>query len=153
MRAALALVLTLPALAGCASLEELDPMAMACREAPVQEAGWCGGTGGSAEAAAPDQPKVEASADGVRWTHDLAGSHGRFSFAWDSPGQAQVSWAGVGSGGMWVSVRDAGGNTLYNSAPNAGGDAQRLVGRAGLWTVSLDFDNFAGHARAELRAA
>lgn len=154
MRAALALLLALPALAGCASLEELDPMVMACREAAVQDAGWCGGVPvGDGKGEVPAGPKVERTAEGVAWSHALDGAHDRHTFAWDSPAKARLSWSGTGSGGMRVAVRDAAGNALYNSSPGASGGGEVLAGKAGSWSVALDFDNFAGAARVELRLA
>lgn len=153
MRAALALLVAFPVLAGCSSLDQLDPMVMACKEAAVRDAGWCGavpvGDGGEA----PVGPKVERTADGITWSFEAAGEHARHSFGWDSPGKARLTWSGAGTGGMRVAVRDAAGNALYSSIPGASGGTELLAGRTGAWSAAIDFDNFAGAARVELRAA
>lgn len=163
MRAALALPLLAAALAGCTGMEEYDPMAMACQDERVQQAGWCDGsfggpppaTGGAKASAAPAEggvAKVQLTEQGAVWTYRAEGEHERKSFAWDSPGKARLTWRSAGSGGIRVAVQAAGG-TLYDSDPGQAGDSALLAGREGAWTVTIDVDNFAGEARVELAAA
>jgi hypothetical protein len=147
--------------AGCTGFEEYDPMKIACDDPKVQQAGWCDGsvdigglsppTGEGNQQAAPQGPRIETTADGVAWSHDLSGFHGRFSFGWESPGRATLGWSGAGSGGMAIALRDAQGNPLYTSGGGAAGGSEVLAGRAGSWTVDLDFDNFSGHATVGLQ--
>lgn len=157
MRAArLALVLTLPLMVGCtADLEEYAPMAMACKDARVQQTGWCdlgfqaAGLGAPQGEDRPREATMEGDADHVRWSHEFASFHGRASFAWDSPGRAALEWSAPGSGGVHVQVQSKEG-IVYASASGSHGEREVLASAAGPWTVNLDFDNFAGRVTVEL---
>lgn len=152
-------LLAASALAGCTTLEELDPLRIACEDARVREAGWCEGGRGAegtegtlGSGGPPSSPRIAAGPGRVVWSHEAQGAYERWDFDWESPGRARVAWSAEGSGGISVAVR-AGGNVLYRSEPGSSGGGELLAGRPGAWTVDVDLANFAGQARVELASA
>jgi hypothetical protein len=153
----LALPVLALALAGCAS-PELDPMAMACEDARVQQAGWCGGAldlsgsaAGGAGAAAPQGPALQRTAEAASWTLQAKEESGRHTFAWDSPGRVRLSWQGLGAGDMAVMVQGPGG-TVYESRSGQVADSETLAS-SGPLTIAITLNNYRGEAKVELRAA
>lgn len=95
------------------------------------------------------QAGISNVTDAFSYGGQVAGMDGSHPYSWqNTQGKAMVSWGGqVASGSFTLTIRDADGKQVYSGSMGSGQGGMSgttAAGRAGSWTIVLDFQGLTG---------